>query len=201
MRECREFCRRDVKWASSLHFCAFLNPSSCWWCRIRCTSLCSFSPSLGFCQKQFLLRIVATSEGNWTESSPGMHWNPIMSCWGIFFSPFGSPYFRLIVTFQEQVGYHCCWIPLVWFYGTTKFVEQTGGQSWDSFNAMLCEFEAALGRFDPAVGNGGDGQLLLSVLTQKHRRCSRLRQGDQQVIGTHPSSSVYVEIALPCFYL
>ena len=135
-------------------------------------------------------------------------WNalePIMSCRGIFFSPFGSPYFRLIVTFQEQVGYHCCWIPLVWFYGTTKFVEQTGGQSWDSFNAMLCEFEAALGRFDPGLGNGGDGQLLLSVLTQKHRRwllsCSRLRQGDQQVIGTHPSSSVYVEIALPCFYL
>ena len=36
--------------------------------------------------------------------------------------------------------------------------------------SMLCEFEAALGRFDPAVGNGGDGQLLLSVLTQKHRR-------------------------------
>ena len=153
----------------------------------------------------FLLRIVSSSEGNWTESSPGMHWNPIMSCWGIFFSPFGSPYFRLIVTFQEQVGYHCCWIPLVWFYGTTKFVEQTGGQSRDSFNAMLCEFEAALGRFDPGLGNGGDGQLLLSVLTQKHRRwllsCSRLRQGDQQVIGTHPSSSVYVEIVLPCFYL
>ena len=114
--------------------------------RMHCTLLCSFSPSLAFCQKQFLLRI---------------------------------------------------------FAGTTKFGEKTGGHSWDSFNAMLCEFEAALGRFDPAEGNGGEGQLLLSVLTQKHRRCllscSRLREGDQQVIGTHLSSRVYVEIVSPCF--
>ena len=30
--------------------------------RMHCTLLCSFSPSLAFCQKQFLLRIFATSE-------------------------------------------------------------------------------------------------------------------------------------------
>ena len=86
-----------------------------------------------------------------TGQNPRLECIGTLSCRvGAFFLSLGPPYTRLIVTFQEQVGYHCCWIPLVWFYGTTKFVEQTGGQSWDSFNALW--IWSSIGQVWPSSG-------------------------------------------------